>query len=360
MGVQSSSLSPNSNGDSDVNLLDPSVEQAEPATDLLTEDTVSVDPPTVDPPTENSSVNNGCGDDNDVNLIDTEAIIHAASRRERALRHRSRRHHRHHRSRSRFCRCKHKETNFLAAMCSMVVVVLVCTSLAEPEWFFVSGGRCRDLRQPISYLGVKTFFYQGKFVDTSTWNPPSTVGEAPQSIYYYGNAQDEVLLDCITEPTVFLMKCIIVSCFVIIIFSLTAFILDLVGPTNRILRAIRTNAVFSILSVCICVTTNGLSFMVTEQLASYYSKVPYRPGSKIDVQFSLSFYIITAAGVISVFGVAANLFRKPIHSGSERSDRRRDRGLTELGDSSSNTRWGGFSSACSQLQFLPPPPPYTE
>jgi len=77
----------------------------------------------------------------------------------------------------------------------MVAVVLVCTSLAEPEWMYISGGRCVDYRgQPVSYLGVKLFFYKGVFVNNiRDWTPPPGFSSAntPQSIYFYGSSQED-------------------------------------------------------------------------------------------------------------------------------------------------------------------------
>ena len=73
--------------------------------------------------------------------------------------------HRHHghRRRSRF-RFKHKERNFLAAVCSMVVIVVLCTAMAEPNWFNMRGGGCRDTdNKAVHTMGVYQFFYIGHF-----------------------------------------------------------------------------------------------------------------------------------------------------------------------------------------------------
>ena len=71
--------------------------------------------------------------------------------------------HRHGHRRRRF-RFKHKERNFLAAVCSMVVIVVLCTAMAEPNWFNVRGGGCRDMdKKSIHSMGVYQFFYLGHF-----------------------------------------------------------------------------------------------------------------------------------------------------------------------------------------------------
>lgn len=217
-------------------------------------------------------------------------------------RHRSGRRHRHH-SRHRLCRFKRKESNFLTAISCMFVVVLVCTSLAEPHWFYFVGGKCMDYGdQPINYLGVKLFFYPGYFKVAHA--------SATLNIYHYGSAYNEVLIDCVTPSLVFIMRVIIALCALVLLFSLIAFVLHLLGSSHRVLRAIRSNAIFSIASAIICIVINGLSYLVVEQLTNYFQANPFHEGSRIDVEFSLGFYMITAAGAMSIIGVACNLLRR--------------------------------------------------
>jgi len=99
------------------------------------------------------------------------------------------RHYRQHRSGSRrhhrFCRVKWKEVNFMAAMLNIVAAVLVCTSLAEPRWWYIGGSPCLDYHQSANYLGVKQFLYKGFFVHRSTLSVDS------YNKYYYGTLQTE-------------------------------------------------------------------------------------------------------------------------------------------------------------------------
>lgn len=254
-------------------------------------------------------------------------------------RHRSGRRHRHH-SRHRLCRCKRKEGNFLTAISCMFVVVLVCTSLAEPHWFYLIGGKCVDYAgQPVNYLGVKLFFYPGYF----NMAHASTV----QTVYHYGSADNEVLIDCVTPSLVLTMTIIIALCALVVVFSLVAFVLHLLGSSHRILRMLRVNAIFSIVSVLICIIINGLSYLAVEQMTHYFQINPFREGSRVDVEFSLGFYMITAAGVVSILGVACNLLRRTAsHSRREHRDQMpfRPPPPADL-----------HQSFCSQLA----PPPYT-
>ena len=101
----------------------------------------------------------------------------------RSSRSRHRYGHRHRRRRSRF-RFKRKESNFLAAISSMIVLVLLCTAMAEPRWFFLQGGGCRlKDKTPVNYLGVNQFFYMGTFL--------SEGGHTAKSEYKYGPMKTE-------------------------------------------------------------------------------------------------------------------------------------------------------------------------
>ncbi len=109
------------------------------------------------------------------------------STRNHSSRSRSRSRHRHHHSsRHGRCRFKRKESNLAAAVCSMVVVVLLCTSLAEPQWFSLSGGGCKQGDVPVHSLGLSEFFYFGRFLH-STGSKYSAIN----SVYRYGPGHDQ-------------------------------------------------------------------------------------------------------------------------------------------------------------------------
>ena len=58
---------------------------------------------------------------------------------------------------------KERERNFFAAACSMVVIVILCTALAEPKWISMRGGGCN-----LDHLGVYQFFSSGVSDNTPT------------------------------------------------------------------------------------------------------------------------------------------------------------------------------------------------
>jgi len=68
----------------------------------------------------------------------------------------------------------------MSAACHVIVIVLICIALANPRWFYIQGGRCTDVSQSgVSYLGVKTFFYEGSVGNAVFAN---------RNAYFYGNA----------------------------------------------------------------------------------------------------------------------------------------------------------------------------
>lgn len=77
------------------------------------------------------------------------------------------------------CAFKQQERNFPAAVLAMFVIVILSTALAEPRWFYMRGGGCRnsDLKDQ-HYLGAYQFFYYStpyKHVDNAKH----------QSVYMY-------------------------------------------------------------------------------------------------------------------------------------------------------------------------------
>jgi len=57
-----------------------------------------------------------------------------------------------------------------------------------------------------------------------------------------------VLLDCVTPDAIFTMRVIIALCLLIIFLSAAACLMDILGPTHIVCRAIRFTASLSILA----------------------------------------------------------------------------------------------------------------
>ena len=70
------------------------------------------------------------------------------------------------------------------------------------------------------------------------------------------------------------------------------------------------------ITVCTCVTINGLSYLVTQQLAEFYQTQKSVNSTNLRVEFSFCFYLIVAAGIACVFSVAFSLLcRRSCHAG---------------------------------------------
>ncbi|XP_074641549.1 transmembrane protein 127-like isoform X2 [Tubulanus polymorphus] len=176
---------------------------------------------------------------------------------------------------------KHKERNFLAAACSMVIIVILCTALAEPHWIYLKGGGCDK-----NSLGVFQFFHVGEF--SSEGSQDSSV-----LIYNYGS------------------------------------------------------------HVIICVVINGFTYWVTDLLEQLQIETKPHKGSKVEVTFDVSFYLIATAGAMSVIATACNCLR------------RHPRDIEpHLLDDYDHDIWDLYGQGAPATQIpeqscLPPPPAYT-
>jgi len=64
---------------------------------------------------------------------------------------------------------------------------------------------------------------------------------------------------------------------------------------------------FCIVAVCTCIVITGLCYLLTEQLTNFYVVHRLHEGSRVIVEFDIGFYMITAAGVVSVIAVGSTL-----------------------------------------------------
>ncbi|KAL4231964.1 hypothetical protein ACF0H5_009541 [Mactra antiquata] len=240
----------------------------------------------------------------------------SSSRRSRSRRNRSRHrdHHRHHRTRSRN-RAKQGEKNFPAAVCNMLAIVLVCTSLAEPKWISLQGGGCVVEEAPLTNLGTYEFFYPGKFLEREhDFSDQSFEG----IVYQYGPNIKDKMVNCVTYKSVLLMKTVIAFCFLAIFSSLVAFVLDLTSPKNRPCKLLQRNAIPSIITVILSVVINLFCYWLTTEVESLQKQTKHHPGSKVIVDFDVSFYLVTAAGGLSVIATAFNCLRRhPVYEDNQ-------------------------------------------
>ncbi|XP_062566363.1 transmembrane protein 127-like [Saccostrea cucullata] len=224
--------------------------------------------------------------------------------------HRSRTRSRHRSSSRRISRRKLKEKNFWSALCSMVAIVIMCTSLAEPRWISLHGGGCR-LRDCVSldHIGAYQFFYAGRFLETYNLNC-ATGNSVTHILYQYGDDTSSTMDNCVTHKAVSLMKTIISFTFLALLCTLCAFILDLVGPTQRSLKIIHRNAILNIIAVILCVIIDLFCYWLVTEVLFLQKMTKLHTGSKVTVTFDISFYLIAAAGGMGVFATALNCLRR--------------------------------------------------
>jgi hypothetical protein len=71
--------------------------------------------------------------------------------------------------------------------------------------------------------------------------------------------------------------------------------------------------------VCTCIVITGLCYLLTQQLTNYYVTHRLHDGSRVIVEFDIGFYMITAAGAVSVIAVGSTLMH--VHSPSSSASR---------------------------------------
>lgn len=60
---------------------------------------------------------------------------------------------------------KRRERNLLAACCAVFSIAVLCVSLVETRWFYLSGGGCN-----VNYIGVGHFFAPGRLESQLEYN----------------------------------------------------------------------------------------------------------------------------------------------------------------------------------------------
>lgn len=240
---------------------------------------------------------------------------------------------------------KEQERNFIAAFFHMATIALTCTSLAQLGWFRIRGSLCAP------HLAVYQFFNYGYFdsSDSATEQESQIADLPPSSVtaQYYPTLETQ----CVTQEIANLMRIIILLCFLAMLSSLVGFFLDIVGPTRKIFKIIRRNAIPSIFTVVWVVLIIGICFYVTTRLEIHLQGL--NPTMEVQVTYEYGCYTITAAGAVAVFAAASNLLQ--YHPPTDDIDRRR---IIEDWDGLETFAVGGWGRG-TPLESIPPPPPYS-
>lgn len=233
----------------------------------------------------------------------------------------------------------------------MITIVIMSTSLAEPNWVSLQGGGCVVNGVGLDHLGAFQFFYPGKFLEQFIQGPNN---KKVDIVYKFGPNDLDRMENCVTNKAVILMKTIIAFTFIAMCCTLIAFLLDLIGPQHRALKILRRNAIFNIVSVILCVIINLFCYWLTEEVSGLQRRTKFHVGSKVEVTFDISFYLITAAGAMGVIATAMNCLKRfPTHDH-----------MTEALLEDYDGLEGVFpvpppEAQSSPLSNIPPPPAYT-
>lgn len=106
------------------------------------------------------------------------------------------------------------------------------------------------------------------------------------------------------------MRGIISLCTISTILTLVAFVLDLIGPKQKHMMIIRRNGVLNILSVFLLITVSGLCYWATLLLFDNLHSNKRAKGSKVDVDFGISYYVLVGATGANIIAAAFNLLRR--------------------------------------------------
>ncbi|XP_058245129.1 transmembrane protein 127 [Hemibagrus wyckioides] len=214
---------------------------------------------------------------------------------------------------------KQPERSLASAFPGALSITALCTALAEPAWLRVHGGTC-----PRQELGVADVL---------------------------GYVDEKLIEDyCINSQTVLLLRVIAAFCFLGILCSLTAFLLDVFGPKHPALKITRRYAFAHIFTVLQCATVIGFCYWASELILTLQQQHKKYHGSLIYVTFAISFYLVAGAGGASILATAANLLR---HYPTEEEEQALEL-LSEM-EESSETYPVDYDVA-NQFQ---PPPAYT-
>ncbi|XP_023803551.1 transmembrane protein 127, partial [Cyanistes caeruleus] len=110
---------------------------------------------------------------------------------------------------------------------------------------------------------------------------------------------------CMNPQTVLLLRVIAAFCFLGILCSLGAFLLDVFGPKHPALKITRRYAFAHILTVLQCATVIGFCYWASELLLAQQQQHKKYHGSQVFVTFAVSFYLVAGAGGASILATAA-------------------------------------------------------
>ena len=171
-------------------------------------------------------------------------------------------------------------------------------ALAKSECFVFKGGSCQDGNGVyLSSMGISNFFFTGQFVNSTAYQFGS-----------FGNHHH--LINCVNEQLVSVFKSILSLILMSMLCSLVAFVLDIIGPKQRHAMLVRRNGLLNVSAVFLLVTVCGMCYWAALLLYHNLHSHKRAKGSKVVVDFGISYYILVSAAVSNIVATACNLLRR--------------------------------------------------
>lgn len=241
--------------------------------------------------------------------------------------------------------------NLISGVVSIVVIVVVCACMSQPQWFWLDGGGCTT-----HTIGLYLFFHPGHFQPVEG----KDVGSSMSHVIYYTNGEE--LKFCVTPEIVALMRIVIGLIFMMICSSLVQMLLDISGPSGSIMKCFRKNAVAGIFSVLVCVVCVGMCYYITTLIETQQEATKPVIGplavARVQVKLDVGFYLLIFAGGMSVLAVGCSWLR-PVHLFQETDSAplMEDWGGLEGLETFSVPPGSSLASHIPYLSDLEPPPP---
>lgn len=146
-------------------------------------------------------------------------------------------------------------------------------------------------------MGISNFFFTGHFLNNTAYEFSS-----------FGSQHH--LYNCVDAVLVSVLRSILALTILSTFCTLVAFVLDIIGPKKKFLMIIRRNGMLNIAAVFLLVTVCGMCYWAALLLYENLHAHKRAKGSKVIVDFGISYYILVSSAVSNIVATACNLVRK--------------------------------------------------
>lgn len=180
----------------------------------------------------------------------------------------------------------------------LILIIFNVAALAKSECFIFKGGSCQNGNGDyLTSLGISNFLFSGHFVN--------------QTAYQYSSfGYQHHLYYCVDGGTVAVLRGILALVILSTLCTLVAFVMDLIGPKQRHMMIVRRNGILNILAVFILITVCGICYWAALLLYDNLHAHKRAKGSKVLVDFGVSYYILVGSAVANIIATACNLLRR--------------------------------------------------